>query len=95
MVLDDRRLKVYKIVKVVSISDERVRHILHEELSMRKLCVRWMPHLCALAIGKLRDLKYKLLEHLPYTSDLVPSDFHLFSNLKKFVVEKRLVQMKR
>jgi len=36
-----------------------------------------------------RDLKYELLEHSPYSSDLAPSDFHLFPNLKKFVTGKR------
>ncbi|GIY45468.1 transposase, type 1 family-containing protein [Caerostris darwini] len=33
----------------------------------------------------LRDLGYDLLGHPPYSPDLTPSDFHLFSNLKKFV----------
>jgi len=32
---------------------------------------------------------YELLEHPPYSPDLAPSDFHLFPNLKKFVVGKR------
>ena len=45
MVLDDRRLKVYEIAETVGISEEKVRHILHEELGMRKLCARWVPHL--------------------------------------------------
>ena len=27
---------------------------------------------------RLRDLKYDLLEHEPYSPDLAPSDFHLF-----------------
>jgi len=39
--------------------------------------------------GKLRDLKYELLEHPSYSPDLAPSDFHLFPNLKKFVAGKR------
>jgi len=42
-------------------------------------------------MGKLRDLKYELLEHPPYSPDLVPSDFHLFPNLKKFVAGKRFL----
>jgi histone-lysine N-methyltransferase SETMAR len=29
-------------------------------------------------MGKLRDLHYELLEHLPYSPDLAPSDFCLF-----------------
>jgi len=36
---------VYEIAETVGISEERVRHILHEELGMRKLCARWVPYL--------------------------------------------------
>ena len=35
-----------------------------------------------LVMGKLRDLQYELLEHLPFSSDLAPSDFCLFPKLK-------------
>jgi hypothetical protein len=34
-------------------------------------------HKSVLAMGKLRDLHYKLLEHLPYSPDLAPSDLSL------------------
>jgi histone-lysine N-methyltransferase SETMAR len=37
-----------------------------------------------LALGKLRDLHYELLEHPPFSPDLVPSDFCLFPKLKLF-----------
>jgi histone-lysine N-methyltransferase SETMAR len=36
-------------------------------------------------MGKLRDLHYELLEHLPYSPDLAPSDFCLFPKLKLFL----------
>jgi hypothetical protein len=42
--LDDPGLKVYEIANTINISEERVRYILHEELSMRKLCEIWVPH---------------------------------------------------
>jgi len=32
-------------------------------------------HKSVLAMGKLRDLHYELLEHPPYSPDLAPSDF--------------------
>jgi histone-lysine N-methyltransferase SETMAR len=35
-----------------------------------------------LAMGKLRDLHYELLEHPPHSPDLAPSDFYLFPKLK-------------
>jgi histone-lysine N-methyltransferase SETMAR len=38
-----------------------------------------------LAMGKLRDLHYELLEHSPYSPDLAPSDFFLFPKLKLFL----------
>jgi histone-lysine N-methyltransferase SETMAR len=37
-----------------------------------------------LAMGKLRDLHYELLEHPPYSPDLARSDFCLFPKLKLF-----------
>ena len=42
-------------------------------------------HKSVLAIGKLRDLHYELLEHPPYFPDLAPSDFCLFPKLKLFL----------
>lgn len=45
MILDDRRLKVRELAEAVGISTERVHHILHEYLAMRKLSARWVPRL--------------------------------------------------
>jgi histone-lysine N-methyltransferase SETMAR len=45
IVLTDRRVKVREIAETVSISTERVRNILHEHLTMKKLCSRWVPRL--------------------------------------------------
>jgi histone-lysine N-methyltransferase SETMAR len=42
-----------------------------------------------LAMGKLRDLHYELLEHPPYSPDLAPSDFCLFPKLKLFFAGQR------
>jgi histone-lysine N-methyltransferase SETMAR len=38
-------------------------------------------HTSVLAMGKLRDLHYELLEHPPYSPDLAPSGFYLFPKL--------------
>jgi hypothetical protein len=38
-----------------------------------------------MAMGKLRDLHYELLEHPPYSPDLTPSDFYIFPKLKLFL----------
>jgi len=47
-------------------------------------------HKSVLAMGKLRDLHYELLEHPPYSPDLAPSDFYLFPKLKIFSVFLRI-----
>lgn len=49
-------------------------------------------HYTSLAMGKLRDLKYESLEHLPYSvnfPELVSSNIHLFTNFKKCMARKR------
>ena len=45
MVLADRKLKSYKIADTLKISEGSVFTILHEYLSMRKLCSKWVPRL--------------------------------------------------
>ncbi|XP_025269033.1 protein GVQW3-like [Camponotus floridanus] len=45
IVMSDRRLKLREIVEMVGISEERIFHILHEILGMRKLTSRWVPRL--------------------------------------------------
>jgi histone-lysine N-methyltransferase SETMAR len=44
-------------------------------------------HKSVLAMGYLRDLRYELLEHPPYSPDLAPYDFCLFPKLKHFLVQ--------
>ena len=46
-------------------------------------------HKSVLAKGKLRDLHHELLEHLPYSPRLAPSDFCLFPKLKLFLAGQR------
>jgi histone-lysine N-methyltransferase SETMAR len=46
-------------------------------------------HKSVLAMGKLRDLPYELLEHPPYSPYLAPSDFCLFPKLKLFLAGQR------
>ena len=46
-------------------------------------------HKSVLAMGKLRDLHYELLEHPPYSPDLAPSDFCLFPKLKRLLAGQR------
>jgi hypothetical protein len=45
MVLGDRWMKVREIAETIGISKQCVGYILHEQLDMKKLCARWVPHL--------------------------------------------------
>ncbi|KAF7287962.1 hypothetical protein GWI33_000023 [Rhynchophorus ferrugineus] len=42
MILNDRKLKLNEIADTPKILTERVHHIIHEYLGMRKLCVKWV-----------------------------------------------------
>jgi histone-lysine N-methyltransferase SETMAR len=46
-------------------------------------------HTSVLALGKLRDLHFELLEHPPYSPDLAASDFCLFPKLEVFPAGQR------
>ena len=48
IVLNDPKVKVREIAKIVSISTERVFNTLHTHLCMKKLCARWVPRLLAI-----------------------------------------------
>ncbi|GFX27720.1 histone-lysine N-methyltransferase SETMAR [Trichonephila clavipes] len=48
MVLDDHRIKVREIAKVMNMSNEHVCRILNQYLGMRKLSTRWVPRLFTL-----------------------------------------------
>jgi len=40
------------------------------------------PHTARATIAALEIMKFEVLSHLPYSPDLVPSDFHFFPHLK-------------
>ena len=46
-------------------------------------------HTSAIAMAKINELKFKLLSHIPYSSDLGPSDYFLFPNLKNWLGGQR------
>lgn len=43
MILDNRKVKLMEIAETLKISKERVGHIVHQYLDMRKLCAKWVP----------------------------------------------------
>jgi len=46
-------------------------------------------HTCLAPIAKFNEFRYALLPHPAYSSDLVPCDYFLFPNLKKWFGGKR------
>jgi hypothetical protein len=46
-------------------------------------------------IKRIQELHWKLFEHLPYSPDFAPSDFHLFGPLKKNTFVADVSQMMR
>ena len=43
------------------------------------------PHTAAKSVQKLTDIGFTVLPHPPYSPDLAPSDFYLFSPLKSAI----------
>ena len=41
------------------------------------------PHRACQTVEKIEEMGWELLQHLPYSPDLAPSDFHLFEPLKE------------
>ena len=41
--------------------------------------------MCVVSMAKFLELRYELLPHPPYSSDLDPSNYFLFPNLKKWL----------
>jgi len=46
-------------------------------------------HCAAQAQDLITSFKWEQMDHPPYSPDLVPSDYHLFLHLKKFLGGKR------
>ncbi|GFW85625.1 mariner Mos1 transposase [Trichonephila clavipes] len=57
----------------------------HRGMLTNRVCLlhdnAW-PHTALITKALLKQFKWEVLDHLPYSPDLVPSDFHLFHYLK-------------
>jgi histone-lysine N-methyltransferase SETMAR len=47
------------------------------------------PHTGAATVSNIATFGWECLDHAPYSTDLAPSDFHLFPNLKRTLEELR------
>ena len=78
-----------------------ISHMMHlknefgeKRLQMRKKKVLFHQdnapcHKSLATMAKLNELSFKMLPHPPYSTDLAPSDYHLFADLKKMLQGKR------
>ncbi|KAG5313929.1 SETMR methyltransferase, partial [Acromyrmex insinuator] len=64
IVLTDRRVKVCELVEATGISHGTVISILHEQLGMKKLSVRWMPRLLSVDHNSSIDSKSRHRDHV-------------------------------
>ena len=55
IVMENRRIQLREITKIVGISVSAVYNILHEKLEIKKICARWVPRL--LTIDQKRTRK--------------------------------------
>ena len=55
----------------------------------KKCCSIITTHLSRFAKQKLTELRFELLSHLAYSSDLAPLDYHLFPKLKTFLAGQK------
>ena len=61
MVLADRKLELHEIVYTSKISEDSVFTILHEHLSMKKLCSKWVPRLITIDKKKTTRRRFTAL----------------------------------
>uniref|UniRef100_A0A0N5BBZ8 Histone-lysine N-methyltransferase SETMAR n=1 Tax=Strongyloides papillosus TaxID=174720 RepID=A0A0N5BBZ8_STREA len=50
------------------------------------------PHVSKTMVQKLKELEYETLSHPPYSSDLSPTDYHLFKELELHLRQKKFTK---
>ncbi|GFT90519.1 HTH_48 domain-containing protein [Trichonephila clavipes] len=102
---EDRRFTISTLaLEFSNVGRTILNKVVSEKLKFRKLCARWVLRLlteehklkrmaCALDFldryHKEDLFGWEQIDHPPYSPDLAPSDFHLFSYLKEFLGGKR------
>jgi hypothetical protein len=49
------------------------------------------PHVANRTTARLQSFEWEIMEHARYSPDLAPSDYHVFSPLKKFLPGQRFI----
>jgi len=52
------------------------------------------PHTSKMTLDKLKELKWEILLHPPYSPDIAPSDYHLFRFLQNDLNDKNFDSVK-
>ena len=75
---------------IPEVSKTTIHEAVMEKLGYRKLCTHWVPKMLTDDHKTLLEkVKWDILDHPPYSPDLVPSNFHLFLHLKKHLAGKK------
>ncbi|KAJ9600590.1 hypothetical protein L9F63_026273, partial [Diploptera punctata] len=64
----------------------KLRRALHNKRPGRKIILQHdnaRPHTAGATVEKIRTFGWETLPHPPYSPDLAPSDYHLFSSVKE------------
>ncbi|KAJ4429731.1 hypothetical protein ANN_21935 [Periplaneta americana] len=83
-ILQDRRTSLDELhIAFPDISRSLLGEIVSQHLGYHKICAR--PHTAASTRELLDQFGWEIFDHPPYSPDLAPSDFHLFTKLKDFL----------
>ncbi|KAJ4432039.1 hypothetical protein ANN_20653, partial [Periplaneta americana] len=83
-ILQDRRTLLDELhIAFPDISRSLLGEIVSQHLGYHKICAR--PHTAASTRELLDQFGWEIFDHPPYSPDLAPSDFHLFTKLKDFL----------
>ncbi|KAJ4425650.1 hypothetical protein ANN_27846 [Periplaneta americana] len=83
-ILQDRRTSLDELhIAFPDISRSLLGEIVSQHLGYHKICAR--PHTAASTRQLLDQFGWEIFDHPPYSPDLAPSDFHLFTKLKDFL----------
>jgi transposase len=78
LIRQDQRITFREIAAQLGVGHRAVQEMM-EILGYRKVCSRWVPPL--LTSTEEQSCR-EMLSHPPYSTDLAPSDYHLFGPLK-------------
>ncbi|KAJ4446928.1 hypothetical protein ANN_13629 [Periplaneta americana] len=83
-ILQDRRTSLDELhIAFPDISRSLLGEIVSQHLGYHKICAR--PHTAASTRELLDQFGWEIFDHPPYSPDLAPSDFQLFTKLKDFL----------